>query len=221
MSTVDKQAAREAGYALKTPCRDCPFRSDIEPYLRPGRAQEIAQTLLDGGGFACHKTVDYSDSLDDLESESYGQGRVTADSQQCAGALATMERGGHMGQQARIAARLGLYDPEQLKPDAPVYGSLTDWVAAHRGGPQTVTTDDGEVIEYEHCGVVGEDCEDPAGYGGPSGAYENMDEPTCNPLTDNCQHCGANCCNACTAEVDEDGYKTCVNCAEEDEYGDE
>lgn len=215
MSTVEKAAARAAGYALKTPCRLCPFRSDIDPYLRPERAQEIAQTLLDGGSFACHKTVDYSER-DDMPEEEIGQGRVTAASQQCAGALATMERGGHMGQGARIAARLGLYDPTQLDPNAPVYGSLPDWVTAHRGGPQTVEFE-GETLEYEHCNVVGADCEDPAGYAGGSGAYANMDEPTCHPIDSACYRCGNLACSACLT-TDEDGEQICVRCAEEDEY---
>jgi hypothetical protein len=214
VTTVDKQAARSAGYALRTPCKHCPFRSDIDPYLHPERAQEIAQTLLDGGSFHCHKTVDYTERDDEPEDER-GQGRVTADSQQCAGALATMERGGHIGQGARIAARLGLYDPDNLDPKAPVYGSLPEWVAAHRGGPRTVEFE-GETLEYAHCGVAGPGCEDPAGYAGGSGAYANMDEPTCHPIDDCCSFCGHTMCTACRAE-DQDGEPICVYCAEDDD----
>ncbi len=43
-------------YTLRQPCNNCPFRTNVQPYLRPERAQEIARALRDGGEFPCHKT---------------------------------------------------------------------------------------------------------------------------------------------------------------------
>ena len=34
-------------YKLKSPCSNCPFRTDIRPYLRPDRAEEILSHLRD------------------------------------------------------------------------------------------------------------------------------------------------------------------------------
>lgn len=205
------------GFALRKPCRDCPFRADRKFDLRPERAKQFADDLANGSGFNCHKTVDFGDPASDEPVQI-----VKDQTNWCAGALITMEKSGIQNQQVKIAGRLGLYDPTRLDMDAPVYPSLSAWVASYRDEDQVQTVEiDGELVEFEHCGVVAEDCEDPAGYMSGGGAMENSDPGTCNPLTDNCQHCGANCCAACTAEVDEDGNKTCVHCAEEPDYGDE
>lgn len=197
-------------YTLRQPCNNCPFRPDVKPYLRPDRAQEIARSLREGGEFACHKTtvpVDTDDDGTDLAD-------IPGVSRFCAGALATMEREGASNQMTRIAERLGLYNPDTLNADAlPVYASLTDWVRSYQDIP-TVTDEDGNVLEYEHCGVVDDDCEDPAGYGGGyGGAYGNDDEPTCDPLMDCCEGCGHTACVACRSEQwDEVGGQFCTIC---------
>ncbi|MCU1510462.1 MAG: hypothetical protein JWO34_302 [Arthrobacter sp.] len=59
-----------------------------------------------------------------------GTGEVTGDLR-TAGALITMEREGSFNQMMRIGERLGFYDPADLAMDAPVRGSLADWVATH------------------------------------------------------------------------------------------
>lgn len=206
------------GFALRKPCAGCPFRSDRTFHLRPERAKQFAEDLANGSGFNCHKTVEFGDPAEDEPVQI-----LTDKSQWCAGALITMEKSGIYNQQVKIAERLGMYDPTKLDMDSPVYDNLAAWVASYReeGDVQTVTTADGEVLEFEHCGVVGPDCEDPAGYMSGGGAMANLDPGTCNPVEDACQHCGNNCCIACTAEVGEYG-KTCVNCADDEEYdGDE
>lgn len=38
---------------IKTPCNNCPFRKDVEPFLSGQRAAEIA----DAESFVCHKTI--------------------------------------------------------------------------------------------------------------------------------------------------------------------
>ena len=51
-------------FNLKRPCANCPFRTDIRPFLRRDQAQQIADSLLDQQQtFACHKTVDYSEAV--------------------------------------------------------------------------------------------------------------------------------------------------------------
>lgn len=82
-----------------------------------------------------------------------------------------------------------------------------------------VTTSDGEALPYEHCGTVGPDCEDPAGFASGYGAHENDDEPTCNPVTDECQGCGHPICASCRSEQWDDDGQFCVTCYEpEDDY---
>jgi hypothetical protein len=206
MTTAETR--RRAGYALTAPCRNCPFRTDLEPYLRADRAREIAAALHDGGTFDCHKTVTYDD-----EPEDDGP-RRTGREQQCAGALIVMEREGTAGQATRIAGRLGLHDPDRLDLDAPVFDSLAEWVRAQDGGAVPTVEVDGEVLEYEHCGIVGPDCEDPAGYGGSGGVWENDDPPTCHPIDDVCGHCSAPVCTACRADRDE---VLCADCADVEE----
>lgn len=38
-------AVKKLGFNLKAPCRDCPFRSDIRPYFRRSRVEQIARDL--------------------------------------------------------------------------------------------------------------------------------------------------------------------------------
>lgn len=193
-------------YKLTTPCKRCPFRTDVTPFLRRERAKEIAGSIRVSGDFPCHKTTVPTDDGEDMQK--------APDSQQCAGALIIQEREGNLGQAPRIAERLGIYDPARLAMDAPVFDTFTAFIRAQEGGaPDTVTTDNGEVLELEHCGVVGPDCEDPAGYSGSGGVHENDDEPTCDPRV-TCQYCGNAMCPACRGQ-DVDGYPVCSLCEEE------
>lgn len=202
-------------YRAVRPCAHCPFRTDVEVYLRADRAREIADSLRQGSGFPCHETT-ASDPEDDSS-------RMVVDTTiECAGALIVQEKAGQPNQQMRIAERLGIYDPSRLDMEAPVPDSLSAWVRRYveveEGAIPTVEvrSSDGtvEVLEFEHCGVVDTDCEDPAGYGFGSGADENSDTPTCNPLEDICQPCGTPACPACRVDnPDGDGY-LCVFCAE-------
>lgn len=112
-----------------TPCGSCPFRTDVEPYLRRARAREIVKAIRPGtmgGGapFHCHKTVDYSDDE--------GEGRSTSSSSMCAGSLILLAHDGSLwnNQMVRIAERLGMFDPSKLDMDAPVFTSIKAWIAA-------------------------------------------------------------------------------------------
>lgn len=110
-------------FALKRPCGDCPFRSDKLPFLSRGRAQEIAESLHDDASFHCHQTLNYDNEE--------GSPEINDKSIHCAGALIIMEREGAANQMMRIGGRLGLYRPEDLDMDSPVYGSLDEWAEKH------------------------------------------------------------------------------------------
>lgn len=214
-STETRQERRErARFGRVGPCKKCPFRTDVEPYLRPGRTREIAENIREGGDFACHETT-VSVVNDSGEEQLVDLPGV---SQMCAGALITLEKSGEYPQNLRIAERLGFYDPTRLKMGSPVYDSLTEWVRSY-SPVQTVTTADGEVLEFEHCAVVDSDCEDPPGYAGGSGAYGNPEDPTCDP-TVCCQFCGRTMCVSCRSE-DVDGLPCCTLCATDVEEDDE
>lgn len=200
MSTVD---IRRAGFALTTPCHNCPFRTDVTPFLRPERAREIASELRRSGSFHCHKTTSHDE---DGEVEHNGR------EQECAGSLILQENDGAPGQTVRMAERLGLYDQSRMNLDAPVYDSISAWVRAHNE-PSPTAVIDGEEVEYEHCGVVGPDCVDPAGFADAGGVHENDEPPTCHP-DENCEFCGNPMCEECRSDD-----TTCVYCAEDE--GDE
>lgn len=120
-------------YALTTPCKDCPFRTDVRPYLTAARASEIVDSLVPsrlGGGstFTCHKTTVPSDDEDSME-------RVDGpNAQHCAGALIMLEKAELLdhNQMARISMRLGLLNPDKLNMDAPVFEHPDDFVDAQK-----------------------------------------------------------------------------------------
>lgn len=192
-------------YRLKKPCPPCPFRSDVEKYLRADRAKEIADALYDGAGFPCHNTTEDAEDEDGM-----GIRVETEKSAQCAGALITMEKEGYSNQQVRIAERLGMYDPTALAMDAPVYDSLAEWAQSYEPVPFVMI--DGEKVEYEYCGICDYSCENPAGYGMGGGAARNTDPPACHPVNDVCNMCGTPMCPACTSETP----NLCAGCEEED-----
>ena len=109
-------------YELKNPCGNCPFRSDVRPYLNPGRVEEIGRALV-RGEFPCHKTTVPGPGEDDDLTD-------TEDSQHCAGALILLEKMGRPSQMMRICERLGMYDPSKLNLDAPVFEDLKEMIDA-------------------------------------------------------------------------------------------
>jgi hypothetical protein len=112
-------------FKLRKPCKDCPFRTDIEPFLTSGRADEIFNAITEfQGTFACHKTT-----LDDDDGETY----VGPDSEHCAGALILLEKLDQPNQMMRIAERIGMYDRRKLDMDAPVFDTGEDFIEAQNG----------------------------------------------------------------------------------------
>jgi hypothetical protein len=129
-------------FDLKAPCRECPFRTDVRPYLRPGRVREILDAIIGRQQtFACHKTVDYS-GAEDGESD----GVVGDNSQNCAGALILLEKIERPNQMMRIAERLGFYDRRKLKMKSSVYQSPEQMIAAYSGSKFKEKSDDPDHI---------------------------------------------------------------------------
>jgi hypothetical protein len=76
---------------VKSPCKSCPFRNDVKPYLHPERAAEIVYAASNPySDFPCHSTFEY-DGDEDI------QGRPTGDfsrAKTCAGFLTLRAQGG-------------------------------------------------------------------------------------------------------------------------------
>lgn len=110
-------------FQMMGPCPNCPFRTDIVPFLTRGRAREIADAL-EHKTFACHKVVYSPRKRDKL-------GRFLRKMEQhCAGALIVMENEGRQGDMQQIAERLGMYDHKKLQLDSPCFKSFGDFVEA-------------------------------------------------------------------------------------------
>lgn len=114
-------------FDLKTPCNNCPFRTDVKPYLRPRRAIEISNSIAEGLTFSCHKTNEFVDDED-----GFSETLETENSQHCAGALILLVKEETPHQFLRIVERLGLFDPSKLDMKAPVYKSANKMIAAYR-----------------------------------------------------------------------------------------
>jgi len=113
-------------FKLKKVCDDCPFRSDIRPYIRPDRAEEISDALLvNDGWFSCHKTT-----------TSIGKTNRDKGAQHCVGAILFSEKQGYANQMMRIAERFGDYDKNEIElvnKDVPIYDSPEQFIDAQRG----------------------------------------------------------------------------------------
>jgi hypothetical protein len=157
-------------FKLRRPCPRCPFRTDIEGYLRPERASEIGKDLERGSTFWCHETTVYDEDADEMTGG--------PESQFCAGALIMFERQRTANQSMRIGGRLGLYDPDKLDMSAPVVESVEELVLHHAGL---------DAPEYEPCEICDAGCEHPAGYmeGGTI-----VTETNGGPTSD-CEGCGS------------------------------
>jgi len=67
---------------MSSPCKHCPFRRDVKPFLHPNRATEIAYATQNPyNSFPCHKTTEEDEDSDE------GVLLVTENSKECAGFL--------------------------------------------------------------------------------------------------------------------------------------
>lgn len=115
-------------FNLKRPCKDCPFRTDIHPYLNADRVREITDALMTGNStFACHETTEYNEEEGDMAS--------TKDSSHCAGAMIFLEvqEIAIQNQMVRIAERLRIYDHKKLDMSAPVFHDQQSMIDHHGG----------------------------------------------------------------------------------------
>lgn len=106
------------------PCKRCPFRSDIEPYIRYNRARKIADSLYMGNSFPCHQTTTHDD----------GEYVPTSGEKMCAGAAITLLKYDGPNNYMRIMSRIGAMDLNRLEREGeatPLYECLEEWVAAH------------------------------------------------------------------------------------------
>lgn len=123
-------------YKLTTPCPQCPFRTDIAPYLQPERVREIEHNLH-RGEFYCHKTTN-SDRFNGEEEGNGSYYNPSGHEEHCAGALILLEKLERPSQMMRIAERLGLYDRRNLNMDAPVFDTF-DAMEQVAAGEKAVT----------------------------------------------------------------------------------
>jgi hypothetical protein len=115
-----------SAYGLKTPCSNCPFRTDIRPYIRAERVREI---LTSNEEFHCHKTIVVDPSDDE---DHWGDVVEDEHAQVCAGFLICLEHDDAPNQMMRIAERLGMYDRTKLRMEAPVYRGVNAAINAHK-----------------------------------------------------------------------------------------
>ena len=110
-------------FDLKRPCPNCPFRTDIAPYLTAARVEEITTAVIDQDqSFACHETTEYSEESGDLEQ--------VENSQFCAGAMLLSETGRFGNQWLQLAERLTKFDPAKLDRSSPVFKTREEMIEA-------------------------------------------------------------------------------------------
>jgi len=50
--------SKSESHFMPTPCKHCPFRRDVKPFLRPRRGEELAYHACNPyNSFTCHKTL--------------------------------------------------------------------------------------------------------------------------------------------------------------------
>jgi hypothetical protein len=111
-------------FDLTKPCANCPFRSDIKPYLRRGGAASIATDITQNQRtFTCHKTT-----VTDPDDDSAMMDGPNA--QHCAGALILLEKLKQPNQMMRWMERINMYDRTKLDMNAPVFDTVKEFVRA-------------------------------------------------------------------------------------------
>lgn len=119
------KSAKSKAYGMTKPCDNCPFRTDVRPYLRPERVVEIQKSLVQAE-FPCHKTT-YATGGDESDDGTYVRSGKEV---HCAGALILLEKLELPSQMMRICERLGMYDRRKLDMTAPVFDTFEDMIEA-------------------------------------------------------------------------------------------
>lgn len=111
-------------FKLTQPCDNCPFRTDVKPYLTKDRVRELRDEMLgQQATFSCHKTNKFNEEGETIED---------GDSQHCAGAMILLEKLEKPNQLMRISERLGCYDMRKLKMDSPVFDSFESMIKVQK-----------------------------------------------------------------------------------------
>lgn len=72
---------------MKEPCKHCPFRNDVTPFLHPDRAADLAYSAQNPySDFPCHKTTEPDEDGDEM--------LRTERSKECAGFLTLRAQAG-------------------------------------------------------------------------------------------------------------------------------
>lgn len=109
---------------LKRPCKNCPFRKDVVPFLRPARVRQILTDItVHDQSFVCHNTIDYEEDEPVIDQQS----------QHCAGASIFLMQTGQPNQAMRIASRFGLFNADALDMETvPVFENAGDMLRHYR-----------------------------------------------------------------------------------------
>lgn len=100
----------------KKPCAQCPYRTDVKPFLHPARGEELAYAAENPySTFICHKTLEHDDEYD---------GSFAGESSKiCAGFL-TLQH--NMNGET-------MYDDDGFKPSEGVYQDSYEMVEVYNG----------------------------------------------------------------------------------------
>jgi len=91
-------------FSVKKPCAQCPFRKDVQPFLR--RASTIAQEMRDDTRwFACHQTT----------GQMHGKRVKPAEQSHCAGLMGVLWNEGRPNIAMRLALIYKLITIKQIK----------------------------------------------------------------------------------------------------------
>lgn len=108
-------------FVMSKPCKSCPFRNDVFPFLSMPRILQI----IKAHAFACHSTIDYTDSED-------GNAKVLPSSKQCAGRAIMLMRDGVPDTFMQASMRMNVSDWTKLDMANPnVYLSRVECIAAY------------------------------------------------------------------------------------------
>lgn len=100
---------------IKKPCKHCPFRQDVKPFLNTEHAEDLAYSAENPyNSFPCHKTTESSEDGYDTQ--------AAETSKECAGFLTLMHNTN--GETP--------YDDEGFEPSALIYQSSEDMIEAYR-----------------------------------------------------------------------------------------
>ena len=111
---------------MKTPCENCPFRSDKILPLPEYRRKEISDSIMIDADFPCHKTTHWNEDETDYD---------VFRSKRCIGAAIYLEKvRKDGGLRANVAFRMGIFFGEftlkDLDMNSPVFDSEEEFIKA-------------------------------------------------------------------------------------------